>query len=249
LILLNILSEHSMKLNGPYLTLAGGLAVGGVLLSLSVTAARPDGDPTPERVAAASQSKPATATPAAAAPATAKPALSQAADEPAPSEAAEPVPPGTYAGAVKGGDASVAVAIKDGTAIAYVCDGKKAEAWLQGPADKDSLSLTGKAGEALNAKYTDGRLSGAVKTSGKNWTFKVKTAKAPSGLYRAARNVREADVVGGWVVYDGKQVGVLNRAGVAAPAPPIDLASQTVTIDGTTVEVGAVDGSPLGSGD
>jgi hypothetical protein len=39
---------------------------------------------------------------------------------------------------------------------------------------------------------------------------------------------------------------MLNTAGTETPAPPIDLETRTVTIDGTTVETAAVDGSPLG---
>ncbi|HST86090.1 MAG TPA: hypothetical protein VLL08_30405 [Kineosporiaceae bacterium] len=218
-----------MKLNGPYLTLAGGLAVAGVLLSLSVTAVRKDGivaTSSPVGSVVAGKAKPTESAKA--------------------SPEAEAAPSGTYAGAVKGGDASIAIAIKNGKAIAYVCDGKTAEAWLQGAADDASLSLKGEGGSALTAKYANGRLSGTVKASGQKWTFKVKTVKAPSGLYRASRNVRNAKVVGGWIVYRGKQVGMLNTAGTETPAPPIDLETRTVTIDGTTVETSAVDGSPLG---
>jgi hypothetical protein len=69
--------------------------------------------------------------------------------------------------------------------------------------------------------------------------------KAPSGLYRAARNVRSAKVVGGWIVYEGKQVGMLDSDGVETPAPPIDLTTRTVTIDGTQVQTTVVDGSPV----
>jgi len=217
-----------MKLNGPYLTLAGGLAVAGVLLSLSVTAVHKDGIV-----------------------ATSSPVGSVVAGKAKPTEKAkatldsEAAPTGTYAGAVKGGAASIAIAIKNGKAIAYVCDGKTAEAWLQGSAADSSLSLKGEGGSTLTANYADGRLSGTVKTSGKKWTFKVKTVQAPSGLYRSARNVRKAKVVGGWIVYRGKQVGMLNTGGTETPAPPIDLATRTVTIDGTTVETAAVDGSSL----
>jgi hypothetical protein len=229
-----------MKLTGPYVTLAGGLAVAGVLLSLSATAVRKDdivSTASPVGSAAASEA--------------AEEATGNAAGKAKPTEAAEPsveakpAPSGTYAGETKGGDASIAIAIKDGTAIAYVCDGKTAEAWLQGSADDASLSLKGKSGSALTAEYANGRLSGTVKAGGQKWTFRVKTVKAPSGLYRASQNVRQAKVVGGWIVYDGKQVGMLDSDGTETPAPPIDLATRTVTIDGTTVQTATVDGSPL----
>ncbi len=228
-----------MKLNGPYLTLAGGLAVAGVLLSLSATAARKDS--TVATVAPVGSAAAGDVQPSAAAKPKPKPTPTPAAEA-----EAEFVPVGSYAGSVKGGAASIAIAIKDGTAIAYVCDGKKAEAWLQGSASNATLSLKGKSGSALNATYIDGRIAGTVKAGGENWTFRVKRVTAPSGLYRAAQNVRQAKVVGGWIVYDGKQVGILNSAGTETPAPPIDLATRTVTIDGTTVKAAPVDGSPLG---
>jgi hypothetical protein len=246
-----------MKLQGPYVTLVGGLAVAGVLLALSTSAVRQE-----EVAVAASSSaatEEATAPPVDAAEESSEEsgedAAEGAADESADAEneepaeeapAPEPTPGGTYAGSVKGGGASVAIAVKGDTAIAYVCDGKKVEAWLQGSAaDAASLSLTGEDGAKLSAKYTDGRLSGTVRAGGQKWTFGVKSVKAPSGLYRAARNVRNAKVVGGWIVYNGTQVGMLDSSGVETPAPPIDLDTGTVTIDGTTVQTAPVDGAPL----
>jgi len=230
-----------MKLKGPYLTLAGGLTVAAVLLSLSTTAAKNDD----VAVAAAGA---VTATGEATDPAASADAADDSAKEPAekaPKPAAKPTPPGTYAGTVKGGGASVAIAVKGKTAIAYVCDGKKVEAWMQGSANSTALSLKGKDGAVLTAKYTKNKLSGTVRTAGKEWTFGVKTVKAPSGLYRAARNVRTAKVVGGWIVYEGKQVGMLDISGVETPAPPIDLGTNTVTINGTSVPAAPVDGSPI----
>lgn len=219
-----------MKLKGPYLTLVGGLAVAGVLLALSTNAVRKDEDLVANAGAV-------TGTAEAADPATSAPAA------PKPKKT---TPTGTYAGSVKGGGASVAIAVKGKTAIAYVCDGTKVEAWMQGSAaDASSLSLTGKSGAKLTAKYSDGRLSGTIRTAGKKWNFGVKTVKAPSGLYRAARNVRTAKVVGGWIVFEGKQVGMLDTSGVETAAPPIDLATGTVTIDGTAVKAAPVDGSSI----
>lgn len=246
-----------MKLNGPYVTLAGGLAVAGVLLSLSATAVKKDQDLSSTPVAAAGEAtatQEATDEDAAATDedaeaneddAEATPEESTAAPKPSATAAAKPAPSGTYAGSVKGGGASIAIAIKGDTAIAYVCDGKKVEAWMQGDADAAALKLTGKGGAAVNAKYTGGHLSGTISTAGKKWTFKVKTVKAPSGLYRASKNVRNAKVVGGWIVYEGEQVGMLNTDGTETPAPPIDLTTRTVTIDGTTVTTDVVDGAAV----
>jgi serine/threonine-protein kinase len=234
-----------------------------VLVALSAKAVRKDDEAT--AIAAASASLPAATASKApkapaqeedvTAPADDQAADDQAADDQAADDAAEdegadevaPVgaPTGTYAGSVNGGGASVAIAVKGDTAIAYVCDGSKVEAWMQGAADVAALKLQGKNGAALNAKYSDGRLSGTIKAAGKKYTFKVKTVEAPSGLYRSARNVRNAKVVGGWIVYKGNQVGMLNRSGVETPAPPIDLKTGMVTIDGTSVQTDPVDGSSL----
>jgi hypothetical protein len=226
-----------MKLSGPYLTLAGGLAVGGVLLALSSSAA----DKGEARVENAAASTAATTPPAA------EPAESA---ESAPPDEAEDeaalAPNGTYAGRVKGDAASIAISVKGKTAIAYVCDGARIEAWLQGSADESPMVLKSKKGAELTAEYQDGRLVGDVSAGGKDWSFNVKAVKAPSGLYRASAQVRSAKVVGGWIIFEGKQVGMLESStdGEIA-APPIDLETGKVTIDGTDVPAAPVDGSSL----
>jgi hypothetical protein len=229
-----------MKLTGPYLTLAGGLTVAGVLLALSVNATKGDDSSPPVSTAAT--------VPVKAKPSAEKP-TDKAADESADESAEEPeskavAPSGTYAGRVQGGRASVAVSIKGDNAIAYFCDGKKIEAWVRGPVE-ETLSLKGKKGAVLDADYAAGKLSGTVKAGGKKWVFTLKTVKAPSGLYRAAGNVRNAKVVGGWIIAEGTQVGMLNSDGVETPAPPINLSTGKVTIDGTRVQATALDGSPV----
>lgn len=221
-----------MTISGPYLTLAGGLAIAGALLAVSNNAVHRDDLRLSSPPAAATnvdaQSSPAAST-------SAKPKAS-----------AKPVltPAGTYAGKVSKGPAYIAVAVKGKTAIAYLCDGKMDEAWMQGAANKASLKLTGKAGATLTAKYSKGYLTGTVKTK-KEWTFRVKAVKAPSGLYRSTATVRNAKVVGGWIISNGKQVGMVSRStGVESPAPPIDLSSGTAIIDGATIRAFVVDGSP-----
>ena len=156
------------------------------------------------------------------------------------------VPNGTYAGRENSDKASVAVSVKGKTAIAYFCDGAKVEAWVQGSADESPLVLKGKNGAKLTAEYKNGRLIGKVRAGGENWAFDVKKVKAPSGLYRAAANVRTAKVVGGWIIFEGKQVGMLNSSTTGeSPAPPIDLTTGKATIDGTAVQTEPVDGSSL----
>jgi hypothetical protein len=235
-----------MKLTGPYLTLVGGLTVAGVLLALSTVAARRDDSSATPPAALAPVSAQSTAE-ATDTPSPVPPATSDPATEPASDPELDPVPDGTYAGSVKGGGASIAVAVNDGRAIAYVCDGSRVEAWLQGASDASPMTLKGRRKAGLTAEYEKGRLSGTVKANGRSWTFRVKAVKAPSGLYRAARRVRNATVVSGWIIADGKQVGMVSRStGGESAAPPLDLTSRTATIDGTQVQATVVDGSPVG---
>jgi len=223
-----------MKIKGPYLTLVGGVTVAAVLLGLSMTANSLRNDPAPATGNAA------VSAPALSAPAPSTPASST----PAPPAPAAPDPeaagPASYAGPVAGGAASVAVAIRDGRAIAYLCDGRKVEAWLQGTAADGLLNLAGAKGATLTGAYGNGVVSGSVNASGRVWTFRVAKVQPPSGLYRLATTVAGASVVGGWIVGpDGKVVGLLSNG---AEAPPIDPATGKVTIDGATRQAVPVDG-------
>jgi serine/threonine-protein kinase len=54
--------------------------------------------------------------------------------------------------------------------------------------------------------------------------------------------VRNAKVVGSWIVLpDGRQVGVIVEDGVPAPAPALDVAGRTTTVDGTRVAASTID--------
>jgi serine/threonine-protein kinase len=156
----------------------------------------------------------------------------------------------TFAGSTQGGAASIAIAVKDGHAVAYLCDGNRAEAWLQGTATGGALALTGTGNASLTGTYGNGAASGSVTAAGRTWTFSIKEVKPPSGLYRSTATVRNATVVGGWIVLaNGKQVGVLNVAGTPEPAPELALAPDgsggTATVEGTTITAVDVEGSPL----
>src|SRR5262245_19901615 len=106
----------------------------------------------------------------------------------------------TYAGSVDGGKASVAIVVRNGVAVAYLCDGSRTEAWLQGVASDGELSLTGDRDASLQATYGNGVAKGRVTAAGKTWTFTIRVVKPPSGLYRASATVRNAKVVGGWIL-------------------------------------------------
>jgi hypothetical protein len=149
----------------------------------------------------------------------------------------------TYAGKVDGGGATLAIAARDGKAIAYLCDGRKTEAWLQGTAAGGSMSLTGKNGK-LDGTYGGGVVTGSITVGAKTWTFRVPTVAPPSALYRATARVRNATVVAGWIYYNGEQVGVFTtNGGDPTTAPRLDISSGTAVTDGTTIYANRLDGS------
>lgn len=230
-----------MKRNGPLITLLAGLALAAVLITVNLTVNAPGGDdPDPAGFGAAAP----TAT--AAAPATEAPPTSPPA-EPPPSEAAAKVN-ATWAGTVDGGGATIAIAVKDGVAVAYLCDGKKAEVWLQGTAAAGKLQLTGAKGATLTGTFGGGKAAGTVAAAGRTWKFTAAAVKKPSGLYRATATVRGAKVVGGWIVLpDGSQVGVVSVDGEPGPAPAIDPATGAVTVDGAALTATPVSGALTGN--
>jgi hypothetical protein len=158
----------------------------------------------------------------------------------APAKAAAPI---TYAGWVNGGGATIAIVVKEGKAVAYLCDGSRTEAWLQGTAANGELVLQGSGNARLAGTFGNGKAAGSVSTAGRRFTFNVKVVKPPSGLYRATAQALNA--VGGWVVFENEgkveQVGVLNIAGEPQPADPLNLTNNTTDVNGTTVTADQVD--------
>lgn len=144
----------------------------------------------------------------------------------APSEAPTPPPAkvnAVWAGEVDGGGASIAISVKDGVAVAYLCDGKKTEIWLQGTAEDGKLSLTAKNGETLTGTFGGGKATGTITASGKKWSFTIAAVAPPSGLYRSTENVRNAQVACGWIrLANGRTVGICATDGTPQPAPPLD---------------------------
>jgi len=72
----------------------------------------------------------------------------------------------TYAGSTVGGQASIAIAVADGHAVAYLCDGQRAEAWLQGTANDGKLNLAGTGGASLTGTEKEKCLREQGSTSG-----------------------------------------------------------------------------------
>lgn len=221
-----------MKRYAPLLTLIA-VAVLGVALLTITSVSNPA-----NRTAADQAAVPATQEPAADAPAPDAPAADAAAAEPVVAEKA-------YAGRTADRRFTVAIAVKDGRAVAYVCDGKKVEAWLEGTLQGDQLSLAGKddiklTGTVSEAK-TDGTFTGA---SGTEYDFSTKGVSSPAGLYEGRATSGVVARVGWVVEEDGTVTGVVNRNGETAPAPALDPANPgDVTIDGVPVTVTNLDGN------
>jgi serine/threonine-protein kinase len=139
--------------------------------------------------------------------------------------------------------------VRDDAAIAYVCDGQRVEAWLKGSAADRKLVLSPAKGTAsLRGKYDKGSATGSVLIGRKRWTFHIAPVTAPSGLYRAAQQLRGARVVGGWIVLaSGEQVGIVTTDSLPTSAPTLNTSTGQVMIGDTTVTPTPIDGT-TGSG-
>lgn len=225
-----------MKRYGPLLTLLVVAVLGGLLFVVN-RAGDPANNTTPAAAAAtAPAAAAATTTPKAppAAPTTTTPA--------APAAAAVQR---AYAGRSSGNEVTVAIAIKDGRAVAYVCDGKNIEAWLEGKVTGETLSLTGANGATITGTATAANSLGTVTVGGKQWPFAAKTVEGKAGLYQGRADVRGVVNRIGWIVLDdGTQTGILTAGGERKPAPPLDPANLgSVTVDGVPVTVEQLDGN------
>jgi hypothetical protein len=251
-----------MKRTTPLLTLLTGTGMAAVLFAMSAQAA--------PRTVDTGAAAPATSPPGAAVVSPAAPAAEPDADPAAEPEAtpaapapgqpgpAETTPPTTappakqadsnWTGRLDGG-ATIAITVTDGKAVAYVCDGKKLEVWLNGTAADGRMKLTGKKGEVLTGSFGDGVASGEMVVGQRRWKFTAKqTGKPDPVLYRATAQQRRAGVDGGWIMLpDGSQIGVVTRDGAPVPAPPLDPAFGTTILDGRTVTASPVVADP-GSG-
>ena len=141
---------------------------------------------------------------------------------------------GTWAGRLASGEGTLAVAAKNGAAIAYLCDGDKLEEWMTGTAIGGKLDLRSDDGSRLTGAASRTSATGTVTVDGKARPFTIEVAQKPSGLYRFANRVRGAKIVGGWIVLkDGRQVGLATVDGKIVKPSNVDPASGRVY--GTTL--------------
>ena len=227
-----------MKRYTPLATLVAVVLFAAVLLVTNM-ASTPSPAQDAAAPAAASAADPAQAAPAPVEPAAAAPA------EPAPAEpgAAPVVAEKAYTGRAAGNEVTVAVAVKDGKAVAYVCDGRKIEAWMEGTLTGDRLELAGTSG-TLAAVVNEKATLGFVTVDGTEWPFSAKGVQAPAGLYQGSGILKGVAARVGWIVEDNGNVTGLARAGdQTVPAPVIDpKAPAAITVDGYTLTVEPVGG-------
>jgi serine/threonine-protein kinase len=158
---------------------------------------------------------------------------------PLPSPAKAPEGRNTFAGTTDGGQAGLAIAMNNGKAVAYICDGRAAESWMTGPAESGKINLRSAKGTGtLTGAYANGVAAGTVTAGKKTWHFRIKLATAPSGLYRSAAGVRKR-LDASWAIVppNNQQFGVRWVDGVPEPAPVLDTATDTATVDGTAYAV------------
>jgi hypothetical protein len=220
-----------MKKYAPLATLVAVVLLGAGLLvanMLSNPANQTTAAPAPSAAAAAAPGEPAAAEPAPVEPAPAEPAVVEKA----------------YTGRSAGNEVTVAIAVKNGKAVAYACDGKKIEAWLEGTLTGDSLSLSGKT-SSITATLDDKASFGTVTVDGKEWPFSAKGVASPAGLYEGRGNVDGVAARVGWIVQeDGSVTGVENVGGSPKPAAALDPTNLGATMsDGSPVTVTALDGA------
>ena len=158
-----------MRRNTPLLTLLAGAALGVALLIASMMAT----PGTQSQYAAAG-----TATSPGA----------------APSPSASPSPAGPhsllqadYNGPVTGGGATVAVSVRGGKAIGFVCTASGTATWLHGAAADGLLQLAGPGHARLTGSYLDHRASGRAQANGTQYKFAIPRVHQ-AGLHAAIVN-------------------------------------------------------------
>jgi hypothetical protein len=223
-----------MKKYAPLATLVAVVLLAAVLLVANMMTTPESGQNAAARAAAAAPSPARAAAPAPAAPPAAAPA---------PAPAAPVVAEKAYTGRSAGNEVTVAIAVKDGKAVAYVCDGKKVEAWMEGTLAGDTLSLQGKT-SSLAATVSEKATLGSVTVDGAEWPFSAKGVTAPAGLYQGRGVLKGVAARVGWIVEEnGNVTGLAVVGNGVAPAPVIDpKAPAAITVDGVVMTVEPVGG-------
>lgn len=108
-----------------------------------------------------------------------------------------------YAGFEQGGRRAVAVVVhRNGSALAFVCDGKTSWGWLTGRVRGGRLALRGERGTRLTGVVRGARLTGVLRRGGKA----RRLALARSVRSGALRRLVDGRFEGAWVVTSAGQI-------------------------------------------
>jgi hypothetical protein len=222
-----------MITRGPLITLGAVVVLVGVLLVVNTLV----GPPVPPAGIAAG---PAGAT---SSPPTSSPPTTSAA--PAPTSSQPAALQAVFAGVTSGDEATVAIAVNNDKAAAYLCDGESIEAWLDGSVTGDQIALTGGNGARLTGSISGSAMFGTVTTnSGQILPFSAGLAGPPAGVYQARLSLDGLATRIGWAVLpDGTQVGLATVGPDKRPAPQFDVKTRNFTLDGVAATADVVVGS------
>ena len=149
-----------------------------------------------------------------------------------------------YAGRTSDRRSSVAIAVLNGRAAAYFCDGRSVESWFTGTATNGLLVLRSKRNDTVRARLAGRDITGEVRIGGRRFTFSIDQAGAPAGIYRGKASASGSAAKIGWIVLpDGSQVGIASTGTAKQPAPRLNPANPSVSFAGTTIRATPVTGA------
>ena len=162
-----------------------------------------------------------------------------------PFSAAQAAVAAVYTGRTSGNQLTLAVETDGDKAAAYLCNGRTIEAWLQGSVNGNQVSLAGNKGASLTGSLSGLDMFGTVTASaGVSFPFSAALSPHPAGVYQARIAVDGLATRIGWAVLpDGTQVGLAVAGTTKYPAPPLDLANGSFTLNGASFKATPVAGN------
>ncbi len=150
-----------------------------------------------------------------------------------------------YTGRSSGNQVTLAVETDGDKAAAYLCNGRTIEAWLQGSVHGNQVSLTGNKGAGLSGSLAGLDMFGTVTAgAGVSFPFSAELSPHPAGVYQARIAVNGLATRIGWAVLpDGTQVGLAVAGATRYPAPLLDLANGSFTLNGASFKATPVAGN------
>ncbi len=108
--------------------------------------------------------------------------------------------------------------MRDGQAAAYVCDGRRVEAWLQGTIVDGSLTVQGARDASATGTVEGDAIVGTVLVNGKQWPYSAQLASPSAGLYQGSGTVNGVPNRIGWIVLPDGHPEQPERGPWAGPA-------------------------------